>query len=125
MNKVLNFDKFISEKKKETIAVTVMGKEYTVSQEIPAIVPVMMGRAEGEDNKQLATKMVMRAADAMFGEKNVNQMCADGLGANDLATLVQRLFQMIQGTDAEEDDTEELSDDDSRVQTGEGKKAKK
>lgn len=125
MNKVLNFDKFISEKKKETIAVTVMGKEYTVSQEIPAIVPVMMGRAEGEDNTQLATKMVMKAADAMFGEKNVNQMCADGLGAKDLAALVQRLFQMIQGTDTEDDDTEELSDDDSRVQTGEGKKAKK
>lgn len=125
MNKVLNFDKFISEKKKETIAVTVMGREYTVSQEIPAIVPVMMGRAEGEDNQQLATKMVMKAADAMFGAKNVNQMCADGLGARDLATLVQRLFQMIQGTDTEEDDTEELSDDDSRVQTGEGKKAKK
>ena len=39
MGKILNFDNFMAEKKKETISVTVMGKEYVVPMEIPARYP--------------------------------------------------------------------------------------
>ena len=68
----------------------------------------------------------MRAADAMFGEANVNQMCADGLSAANLAMLVQQLFKEInEGAADDDDEVEELTDDDSRRQTGEGKRAKK
>ena len=55
MSKILDFDKFISEKKKETITVTVLGKDYPVSMEIPAIVPVMMARAEASLDQQQST----------------------------------------------------------------------
>lgn len=125
MSKVLNFDKFMSEKNRETINVTVHGKEYIVPYEVPAIVPVMMARAETSKDPQLATKMVMRAADAMFGPEAVNEMCSNGLSANDLAELVQKLFQLINGGDDDEDDSEELTDEDSRKAAGASKRAKK
>lgn len=126
MGKILNFDNFMSEKKKDTITVTVMGKEYVVPMEIPAIVPVMMARAESANDPSANTRMVMRAADAMFGESNVDQMCADGLGAANLAMLVQQLFKEINdGASEDDDETEELTDEDSRRQTGEGKRSKK
>ena len=126
MSKVLNFDKFISEKKKETITVTVHGKDYAVPMEIPAIVPVMMARAEASLDPQQSTKMIMRAADAMFGSENVDEMCSKGLSASNLANLVQQLFKEInEGSDDEDEDIEEVTDEDSRVQTGEGKRAKK
>lgn len=126
MGKVLNFDKFMSEKKMETIAVTVGGKVYDVPAQIPAIVPVMMARAEASLDPQQSTKMIMRAADAMFGSANVDEMCSKGLSASDLANLVQQLFKEInEGSSDDEDESEEVSDEDSRVQTGEGKRAKK
>jgi hypothetical protein len=126
VGKILNFDNFMAEKKKETISVTVIGKEYVVPMEIPAIVPVMMARAENANDPTANTRMVMRAADAMFGEANVNQMCADGLSAANLAMLVQQLFKEInEGAADDDDEVEELTDDDSRRQTGEGKRAKK
>lgn len=125
MGKVLNFDQFLSEKNKETISVTVFGENYEVPAQIPAIVPVMMARAESTSDPQMATRMTMKAADAMFGEEAVNEMCDNGMSAPDLANLVQQLFKMINGTDDEDDDTEEVSDEDSRKQTGVGKRAKK
>jgi len=125
VGKVLNFDQFLSEKNKETISVTVFGENYEVPAQIPAIVPVMMARAESTSDPQMATRMTMKAADAMFGEEAVNEMCDNGMSAPDLANLVQQLFKMINGTDDEDDDTEEVSDEDSRKQTGVGKRAKK
>lgn len=126
MGKTIDFDKFIREKQKETIDVKVFGKTYKVPMEIPATVPVMMARAEEAMDGQQSTRMVMRAADAMFGSANVDEMCRNGMSAEDLATLVKRLFSEINGGGEDEDDeTEELTDDSSKKQTGEGKKAKK
>ncbi len=122
--KVLNFDKFIQEKNHEKIKVTVLGREYEIKAEIPAIVPVMMARAENSNDNQLATKMVMRAADAMFGAAAVDEMCANGMSASNLADLVQRVFQTIQNGEDEDEDAQELSDEDSRKVAG-GGKAKK
>ena len=125
MGKVLDFDKFMSEKKHETIDVTVFGKTYEVPAVVPAIVPVMMARAELSSDPQQSTTMIMRAADVMFGSDAVDEMCCSGMSAANLATLVQQLFAKINGTDAEDDEAEELTDEDSRKQTGEGKRAKK
>lgn len=125
MSKVLNFDKFIQEKNKETIDVTVFGKVYTVKAEVPAIVPVMMARAESESDQQAATKAIIRAADSMFGTKAIDEMCANGISSTALSELVQKLFLMINGADATDDESEELDDSDSRVaapNTGKGKK---
>ena len=125
MGKVLNFDQFMSEKNKETIDVQVYGKTYKVPMEIPAIVPVMMARAESALDSQQSTKMVMRAADAMLGAEAVDELCCKGMSASDLSSLVQQLFKKINGADEDEDEAEEVSDEDSRKQTGEGKRAKK
>ena len=125
MGKILNFDKFISEKKQETITVTIMGEEYSVPMEIPAIVPVMMARAESMDGQQ-QTRMVMLAADAMLGAENVDKLCNKVFSAANLAALVQQLFKEInEGSSDEDEDSEEVTDEDSRIQTGEGKRAKK
>lgn len=124
-NKVLNFDLFMQEKEKKTLDVTVYGDTYTVSMEIPAIVPVMMARAEESINGNDSTKAVMRAADALFGQENVDKMCRKGISATDLVNLVQKVFGMINGQDQSEDDSEELTDDDSRVGKTGDKNAKK
>lgn len=125
MSKVLNFDQFIQEKNKETIDVTVFGKVYTIKAEVPAIVPVMMARAESESNQQAATKAIIRAADAMFGRAAIDEMCEKGISSNALSEMVQRLFLMINGNDAGDDDSEELDDSDSRVAAPNKGKVKK
>ena len=125
MAKVLNFDQFISEKKRETLTVTVFGHNYEVPMEIPAIVPVMMARAEEEMDAQASTRMVMVAADSLLGKENIDEMCRNGLSAQDLSQLVQQLFQQINAPDEEEsEEEEELTDADSRVETTTGSKPK-
>ena len=116
MGKVLNFDQFMTEKKKETIKVAIYGKQYEVPCEIPAIVPVMMARAEESAlDAQASTRMVMIAADALLGRAAVDEICGKGMTAKDLGSLVQQLFKLINGTANEgDDDTEEYTDEDSR-----------
>jgi len=116
MGKVLNFDQFMSEKKKETLIVTIYGKDYEVPLEIPALVPVMMARAEEEMDAAASTRMVMLAADSLLGKKAVDEMCSNGLSAQNLSALVQQLFQQINAPDEEESEEEELTDADSRVE---------
>lgn len=125
MGKVLNFDKFIREKEHETIEVTVYGDVYTVPMEIPAIIPVMMARAEEEMDTVMRTRMVMRAADSMFGVEGVNKMCQKGMSARSLGELVETVFAQINGDDDDEDEAQELDDESGKVQTSKSKKAKK
>lgn len=124
MGKILDFDQFIQEHEKRELDVIVLGDTYKVPLTIPAIVPVMMARAEESLNPQDSTKMVMRAADAMFGAENVNKMCRKGLGAKDLAKLIEKLFAEINAGD-EDEEAQDVSDEDSRVQAKSGKSAKK
>lgn len=119
MGKVLNFDLFMQETEKREMDVTIFGDTYTIPMEIPAIVPIMMARAEESMNPSESTRMIMRAADAMFGVEAVNQMCRKGMTAKNMARLVERLFSEINGDDDEE---QELTDEDSRVQTSSAKK---
>lgn len=125
MSKVLNFDQFMSEKKQETIQVTVFGKEYEVPAQLPAIVPVMMARAERTKNPVDNTKMIMFAADALLGNETVNELCENGLSGKDLASLIAMIFQKINSSDDEEDEAEELTDEDSRTPVSGGKSEKK
>lgn len=125
MSKTLNFDKFLSEKKQETLDVTVLGRVYRVPMMIPAIVPVMMARAEENMDETQATAMIFRAADALFGKEAVDKMCADGLSGKDMADLVQAAFSIINGTNTEDDDAQELTDEDSHTVAPERKNAKK
>lgn len=123
MGKTLNFDKFIEEQKQETIRVTVLGHEYEVKNQIPAIIPVMMARAEVNKDAQASQKMIMTAADAMFGKENIDAMCSNGLTTSQLAELVGELFKKINGPEDDEK-AEELRDDSSFVESP-GSKRKK
>ena len=125
MSKVLNFDQFMSEKKQETIKVTVFGKEYEVPAQVPAIVPVMMARAERTKNPVDNTRLTMYAADALLGNETVTELCMKGMSGQDLADLVTMLFHKINGPDEEEEEAEELTDEDSRTPVEGGKSEKK
>lgn len=125
MSKVINFDQFMAEKKQEVITVTVFGKEYSVPAQIPAVVPIMMARAERTKNPLDNTRMIMFAADALFGNSAVDELCKNGMSGSDLASLVSMIFQKIQAPDDEEDEAEELTDEDSRTAVAGGKSEKK
>ena len=121
--KTLNFDKFIEEKQLEKMEITVRGRVYYVTPRIPAVVPIMMARAEEELSTAETNRLVLRAADALFGREGIDQMCADGLTVDEIGTLVQKTFSMINGDDDGDNDEQELTDEDSRVSVA--RKAKK
>lgn len=124
MKKTLNFDKFIEERDNEPFEITVLGRKYSVKPRIPAVVPVMMARAEEDMDNAESSKMVLMAADAMYGKKAVDQMCADGITADELGLLVQKTFGLINGTEAaeEEEEEQELTDEAGRKPARKGKK---
>lgn len=115
MSKVLDFDLFMAEHTKETIDVKVFGKTYKIAKEVPAIVPVMMARAEESADSTLSGQMVLRAADGWFGAEAVDEFCAKGMTTSELSNLVTQVFRAIRGTDDEDEDAEEYTDEDSRV----------
>lgn len=117
MGKTLLFDQFLSEAKKETLTVTIYGKDYEVPCRIPAIVPLMMARAEkqaDQTSRNVAySRMIFTAADALFGEKNIEEICAHGMDVEELNLLIQKTFAVINGQEDDEEQ-EELTDGDSR-----------
>ena len=123
MGKVLDFDLFMSERNKETIEVKVYGKTYQIAREIPALVPVMMAQAEEDADATVSYQMILRAADGWFGKNVVDEFCSNGMTTTELANLVTRLFQMINGEE-NDDQAEEYTDEDSRV-AAKSNKAKK
>ena len=108
-SRVLDFDNFLMEKKEEPIEIRVYGKTYHVKPAVPAIVPVMMARANEspDENDTVSSVLVLKAGDAMTTEE--------------LGTLIRQTFDLINGKGID-DDTETLSDEDGmKVET----KAKK
>lgn len=123
-NRTLNFDNFMVEKKQEPIIVTVLGKEYSVKPEIPAIVMVTLARTNDTSMSEFdATRMMLNAGDVLFGKEAVNEMCANGLQADQLITLIKMVFETINGKDVDGEDAEDISDEDGMVATS--NKAKK
>lgn len=118
--KTMNFDAFMQEKKQEPIYVTVYGKEYPVKPEIPAIVPIMMARSEQEISNEESVKLMFTAADALFGQAAVNEMCGKGMSSEQMALLIQKTFAAINGETPEDELMEEYTDD-----AGKTAKAKK
>ena len=118
MSKTLNFDLFLNEAKKETIYVVVHGKTYEVTAKVPAIVPRMMARAEklaDQSSRNAAvTHTILSAADALFGEKQMNEICAGGLSLDELSMLMQKTFNLINGVEEDDGEAAELTDEDSR-----------
>ena len=111
MKNMLDFDCFLREAREEMLEVRVYGETCLVRPSIPALVPVMMARAERMDDAE-AAMLMLRAADALFGKAQVDRMCEHGMSTEELAELVQRTFRLIQGEEPEE--AEEAMDDDKR-----------
>ena len=101
--RMLDFDAFMAEKKKEPIIVRIFGEEYQVKPEIPAIVPVMMARANEEMSDQETSRLVLQAGDILFGKENIMKLCEKGIGVEDLGTLIRQIFDMINGKGLDED----------------------
>ena len=103
MAKVLEFDTFMQEAKGENLTVRVGGKDYSVPPKIPAIVPLMMARAEklaDQSSRNAAySKMIFTAADALFGEKAMTEICESGMTVDMLSLLVQKTFALINGVE--------------------------
>lgn len=109
MEDMLDFDRFLAEKERKMLPVRVMGKVYSVRPEIPAIVPILMARSE-EMGDGDATRLVLKAADALFGKEAMDEIAGKGLSVEELAELVRQVFARIQKEDGEE----EVRDDDGR-----------
>ncbi|MBR3795961.1 MAG: hypothetical protein IKK34_08035 [Clostridia bacterium] len=129
MSKMLDFDLFMSEKEKETITVKVYGKEYEVPAKMPAVVPLMMARAErlaDQSSRNAAfVKMIFTAADALFGTKQMDDICARGMDVEQLSMLIQKVFNVINGSEEDDGEATELTDEDSRTKLPGGNGAKK
>lgn len=123
-NKFYNFDKFISEKDREQVTVQILGKSYSFNRQIPAILPVLMARQEGIINRAEQTKLLMKAADVLFGSKAVDQMCADGLATDDFVVIIQKAFELVGSNEEDDSDAEELDDESGKKVVG-GNPAKK
>ena len=92
MKRYFDFDAFMGERERDTVEVTVLGRTYEIDASVPASVLVRMGRtAGGEMSPAEMEKARLRAADHIFGREAVDQMCQDGLGADDFVELVCRI----------------------------------
>lgn len=64
-----------------------------------------------------ASKIVLKAADVMFGARAIDEMCEKGLTTEQIGELVKKTFAVINGQDVDGEDAETLSDEDGMVQT--------
>lgn len=117
--RTLNFDTFMTEKKREPIMVTVFGKEYPVEPRIPAIVMVTLARASDTRVSEMdAAKMLLQAGDILFGKAAIDDFCRQGITNDQLVDLIKKVFEMINGNrDLDDDDVDEISDEDGMVAT--------
>lgn len=125
-NKVLDFDKFISEKKHEYLVVKAYGKEYKVKMEAPAVVPIMLARAAEDGDANQVGLAMMKAGDIMFGKQAVDDMCEAGATIPELGALFRKVFSMISGQDIDGEDLDEAEyTDEGSKATDESKTPKK
>ena len=93
---MLDFDRFLSEKRGETVTVRVYGREYRVKKEIPALLPLLLARA-GEGAAEEMGKALLQTGDLLFGAENVDGFCRKGMTAEELTALVEQTVTLICG----------------------------
>lgn len=106
MDKMLDFDRFLAEKRQETLTVRVYGQDYRIKKEIPALVPVLLAR-QAEENAEEKGKVLLQAGDLIFGQDVIDGFCRKGMSAEKLAELVEQVFARIMDTE----ETQVLEDD--------------
>ena len=98
MERALDFDRFLAERREEALTVRVYGEEYRVKKEIPALVPVLLAR-HAEDDPEKKGKVLLQAGDLMFGREVIDGFCRKGMSAEALSQLVEQVFARILGTE--------------------------
>lgn len=117
-HKFHDFDKQFSEMKRETMTIKMFGREYSFIAKIPAWLPLELSRQE--ESEEVSNFIMFKAAREIFGEATVKEWRKlPDFDANMLATVIQTVFQMINGTFEGDEAPSEVSEDDM------GKPAKK
>lgn len=106
---MLDFDRFLAEKQKEYLSVRVDGRVYRVQRAIPALLPVLLARADAEQDRAGTGRVLMQLGDAMFGRKAIDGFCRAGMTAEELNRLIEQTLTAI--LDAEAGNAETLEDD--------------
>lgn len=115
MEQMLDFDRFLSEIKQETLPVRVYGKIYRVRREIPAILMLTLALSDQQDTAAMG-KAYLQAAQTLFGDEALKEFCRYGMSSAALCNLVeQTLNRIIQPLQSE------ISDDDGRQEDFMGK----
>lgn len=104
---MLDFDRFLAEKREAFLTVKVYGEEYRVKKEIPALVPVLLARCGEAGDARERGQVMLRAGDLIFGPEAIDGFCRRGMTAEELGQLIERVFEMILG----EDGAQEIDDD--------------
>ena len=128
MGKMLDFDNFLAEKKRQYVEVKVYGKVYKVQKEIPAALVIELARmAEDKGGADAAAegRMTLKMGEALFGEAGMKEICRKGISAVDLTLLIHRTFAMITGKNVDGEDIGETVDDESGLVNPEDEKRKK
>lgn len=113
----LDFDRFLSEKRGEYVTVSVFGKPYRVKREIPALLPILLARAEAGGQPAEMGKALLRTGDMLFGAESVDGFCRQGMTAEELTALVEQTLALICGQKPRAD-IETFEDDGSRQDDG-------
>ncbi len=122
-NRTLDFDRFLAEKRSEYVTVTVFGRPYRVKREIPALLPILLARAE-ETSPEALGRALLRTGDMLFGAEAVDAFCREGMSAGELTALVEKTLAMICGG-GKAADSETLDDEGGRTAEGQREPAKK
>ena len=115
MQEYLDFDLFLREREGKKIEVKVLGKSYYIKPELPAIVPVRLARAQAGMDEEETIRMSLQAADAIFGQEAIDEMCRNGLSAGELTELIHQVVKLIRGETSDAGDGEVLTDDAGHV----------
>lgn len=109
--KFKNFDAFISEMKCETIPFEIFGKTYHIKKRVPAVIVLEM--AKHEDSDSLPNSLVFKAANQIFGEKILAELCKHpDFTVEVLSEMIKWAFSAINGA-ADEEEMQEITEEDS------------
>ena len=115
MQNYLDFDAFLREAEKTMMKIRVLGKEYEVKPELPALIPMKLARAQEGMSEEETVRMYLQSADAIFGKEAIDEMCEKRLTTPELAELVKQTVALIRGEEPKESGGEVLMDDAGRV----------
>lgn len=102
MGNMLDFDRFLAEKREEYVTVTVYGRRFRVKKAVPALLPLTLARA-GENGREALGKALLQAGDALFGREAMDGFCRAGMAADSLTALVEQTLALILGGEEETD----------------------